>query len=401
MSGAQALILAGGGAFAAYEVGVLKALAGGRSPATGYRPLEAAFFFGTSAGAFNAAMLAAEAGADLLPSVLALEHAWLDEIAERPGGGNGVFRWRAEPGRLLDPAFWARQKPLRLLSELAEDGSFFARDLASRAAAFARSSGPLERRAIELIDLTALVSTAPFLELLRRIVPFERLRLSPRALRIAATNWETGELRIFTNQHLGYELGPRIIAASSAIPGLFPPVTVGADTYVDGGLLMNTPLVPAIACGATTMHAVYLDPDVSNIPLADLQTTLATLQRGFIIALAAVFNRDIERAAEINAGLDALEGRGGAGTADLVRAAGAIALRGDTAAPFARLTIHRYHPLGELGGPLGVLDFRRRKLEELIERGFAEARNHDCEESGCVLASRPSSAPGDRDGKEI
>jgi len=51
----QAAILSGGGATGAFEVGVLKALIKGMSPATGNQPLSFDIVTGTSVGAFNAA----------------------------------------------------------------------------------------------------------------------------------------------------------------------------------------------------------------------------------------------------------------------------------------------------------------------------------------------------------
>ena len=57
--------------------------------------------------------------------------------------------------------------------------------------------------------------------------------------------------------------------------------------FVDGGVLMNTPLSPAIHSGARVLHVIYLDPDIKCLPLSDLQTTLGTLQRIMTIARAA------------------------------------------------------------------------------------------------------------------
>ena len=54
----SAIVLSGGGAKGAFEVGVLLALAEGRSAATGHRPLSTDIYTGTSVGAFNATFLA-------------------------------------------------------------------------------------------------------------------------------------------------------------------------------------------------------------------------------------------------------------------------------------------------------------------------------------------------------
>ena len=49
----------------------------------------------------------------------------------------------------------------------------------------------------------------------------------------------------------------RNVMASSAIPGVFPPVTRGEQTLIDGGVVAHVPLLPAKDLGARTM--VVLD----------------------------------------------------------------------------------------------------------------------------------------------
>ena len=71
------------------------------------------------------------------------------------------------------------------------------------------------------------------------------------------------------------ELGPRAILASAAIPGFFPPTEVGAQPFVDGGVVLNTPLVPAIEAGADILHVIYMDPDVSKYTAAGFRQHLA------------------------------------------------------------------------------------------------------------------------------
>jgi NTE family protein len=63
----------------------------------------------------------------------------------------------------------------------------------------------------------------------------------------------------FTNEGMSEADAVSILMASAAIPGFFPPRKVGENTYVDGGLVMNTPLRPAIDDGADEIHIVYLD----------------------------------------------------------------------------------------------------------------------------------------------
>jgi NTE family protein len=43
------------------------------------------------------------------------------------------------------------------------------------------------------------------------------------------------------------------ILASAAIPGVFPPVAIGGELLVDGGVAANTPIATAIRLGATRL----------------------------------------------------------------------------------------------------------------------------------------------------
>lgn len=384
-----ALILSGGGAFAAYEVGVLKALSQG-VPATGGQPLDIDIVTGTSAGGFNAAVILAQADAASPAIAKRLEQVWLDEVAgSRADCGNGVFRWRVDPATVFNIGCFLRH-PQRFVLDAVADSSYLASELLARAQRFGRETGSFERRILELFDLSVLVSTSPFLDLIRRTVSFDAVRRSRREIRIAATNWNDGTVRIFSKDDMTDALGPRIIQASAAVPGFFPPITVGLQVFVDGGVLMNTPLLPAINLGADVFHVVFLDPDLSQVPLERLQTALGVLQRALAVNNAANFNRDILTAAEINRGLAVLAGAGAPSLGsseehDYVRILGKAVRRLAASSTLRPLTIHRYHPRDELGSTLGFMDFERETVARLITRGYEDTMRHDCDASGCVF----------------
>src|SRR4030095_16417708 len=94
--GKQAVILSGGGANGAYEVGVMKALFAGLSPATNHEALAPDIFTGTSVGSYNAAFLVAQWDAYGPTAIANLERVWLDRLSDSAQRcGNGVFRIRA------------------------------------------------------------------------------------------------------------------------------------------------------------------------------------------------------------------------------------------------------------------------------------------------------------------
>ena len=60
-------------------------------------------------------------------------------------------------------------------------------------------------------------------------------------------------------------IGPPHALASAAIPILFPPVRIGGDLYVDGGVRQNTPIAPALRAGATHVFAIGLSREERGI----------------------------------------------------------------------------------------------------------------------------------------
>lgn len=389
------IVLSGGGANGAYEVGVLKALFNGKSPATDCTTFDPQIFLGTSIGSYNASLLASKWDEMGSAAVGDLERAWLDVLAADSTGRNGGYRFRGDPSYFLNPSSYL-PNPLSPFLQLVQDSAFLSWEGVQRGVNFARSNENVRERIAELFDFSAFISTEPWEQTIRQTIRFGAIRRTKRKLRVMATNWATGELRIFTNHEMTDNLGPRAILASSAIPGVFPPVFVGAEPYVDGGVLMNTPLQPGIAEGADVLHVIYLDPDVAAIPLESLQSTVASNYRLQTISWAALVNDDIEDAAMINRGLQILrniETGAEVGDTDLLTLAKGMSKIVPRLKQFIRyrpLTIHRYHPAEELSnGALGLLNLDRDHIEDLISKGFADALLHDCEKSGCILPDAP------------
>lgn len=385
-----AVVLSGGGANGAYEVGVLKALMSGKSHVTGYQPLEPDIITGTSIGALNAAFLVSqwdEYGP--ATSVGQLERFWLQELAGNVRT-NGVFRLRGNPLELLDPECYV-PNPLQPFLRLARDGGFLAWEGLQRFVDFLqRTDGSsLERRLVQLVDISLLIDLGPLEGTLRKL-DYNAIQRSGKWLKVAATNWATGELRVFWNHDMTENFGPLALRASAAVPGIFPPAEFGSQPFVDGSVLMNTPLSLAIHAGADILYVIYLDPDIGNIPLSRIPQSYSTMQRMFQISWAAAYNADIAAAARINrtlAGVEevrtklALDDAAAGLVRDLVQGR-----QSPDRPPLRPLTIHRYHPRDPLAGELSFLNFDPDRIERLIERGYRDAIYHDHDESRDIFA---------------
>jgi predicted acylesterase/phospholipase RssA len=365
----SALVLSGGGAQAAYEVGVLIALLEGRSPATGYTPLDFGVVTGTSAGSVNASLLLSAIGDGVGPATEYMQRIWLDQIAEAPGtSNNGVFRMRADPVAFLQPSRYT-PNPVSPFLEFLEDSAFLSQELFKRSADFFLSDQKIGKRALGFVDLAAFISSDVLMATLARTIKLDRIRHSKKVLKISCTNWRTGLAALFGNQDMTEEQGLRIIQASSAIPGVFPPVEIGGELYADGGVVMNTPLKPAIDAGADILHVIYTDPTLSRVPLPATPNTASTIHRALLMALGTIFKQDIDLAGETNLSVARLHGNEG----DIFA----------TGKGHRQLTIHRYNPFEDQN--VGWLSFHREDLQRLIEVGFKDGVEHDCVRSKCIL----------------
>lgn len=90
-------------------------------------------------------------------------------------------------------------------------------------------------------------------------------------LGVVATNLTRGEKRVFSEGDLG-----TAIMASTAIPGVFEPVDIDGDLYVDGCLTASVDLATALTMGASEILAIDLTPPPS---LARPRTVLGVLRQ--------------------------------------------------------------------------------------------------------------------------
>jgi predicted acylesterase/phospholipase RssA len=141
-------VLSGGGGFGAFEVGVLKALVSGRSPATLGVAFQPEIFTGTSVGAYNAAVLAFRPDLNIEAAVTHLEDLWLHRIAGDLAD-NGVLHIRGNPLWLFDVNKLISDSRLHLTSA-ARDAVYLSNCTVKLLANFLSSPLPLFDRTLDM-----------------------------------------------------------------------------------------------------------------------------------------------------------------------------------------------------------------------------------------------------------
>ena len=204
--GQVVLVLQGGGALGAYQGGVYEALheAG----------LEPDWLIGTSIGAINGALIAANE-----------PQARLERLRE-------FWRRIVQDAPLYGPVLWPG------IGEAVEHLSTLTRGVpgffAPRLPTWGGVSAPVG------VDLASYYSTAPLRETLSELLDLEILKQKKPRLTIGAVNVPKGEMRYFDSR--GMALGVDHVMASGALPPWFPAIRIDGEAYWDGGVYSNTPM---------------------------------------------------------------------------------------------------------------------------------------------------------------
>jgi len=258
---AVGLVLSGGGARGAYEIGVLKYLREKLSD------LDTRFdvITGSSVGAINGAFLAATAERPRA-QVHMLERVWL-ELS-------------------LDELYPVGLKQLRELPRFLLGGV-----LTDRAPHGAAIGGVVdERRLAEILD-----TKIPW-----RGIGENLQRGHLRAFACAATEVATGIATLFVQTASGRvefaaapdevvvhtAIGRAHAMASASIPGLLPAIRIGEQFFVDGSLRHNTPMRPAMRLGAERLLVIGLRPQESVSKLRARQRAQAVTRYPSALFLA-------------------------------------------------------------------------------------------------------------------
>ncbi len=136
-----------------------------------------------------------------------------------------------------------------------------------------------------------LISSDNLRSILERHVPYSRIEHAAVSLHIVATELKSGRAAVMSS-------GPAVPAllASTAIPGVFPPVTIGRREYVDGGVANHAPVTVALGLGAQRIYVLPVGyPWVNRQPKSALGMALHALARIVDQKLDAdvAFNRDV------------------------------------------------------------------------------------------------------------
>lgn len=219
--GRIALVLQGGGALGAYQVGVYEAMheAG----------LEPDWVSGVSIGAVNAAIIAGNKPENRL-----------DRLTDF---------W----SRITDRTVWLHTPDGDIFRQMRNAASAFHTMVMGQPGFFAPHKLNPWLSPAGAKSATSYYDSSPLRETLLELVDFDLLNNGDCRFSVGAVNVTSGNFIFFDNAK--HRIGPEHIMASGALPPAFAPVQIGTDYFWDGGIVSNTPL----------QHLLAQDDDINSL----------------------------------------------------------------------------------------------------------------------------------------
>ena len=271
------LVLSGGGARAAYQVGVLKAISR-LLPNERGNPFD--IISGTSAGAINAVALASYAGHYRL-GIRQLERIWKNFSCDQ------VFR-------------------SNFTSVLSWSMKFFMNSF------FGYKAG----------EPVSLLDNTPLKQLLSKFISFDNIQKAIdnqdlHALSVTASGYSTGESVSFFQAHNSIKNWQRLrrigvrsriniqhLLASSAIPTVFPAVKINREFFGDGAIRQLAPISPVLHLGASKILVIGVSGDKHKRKPRETMTSYPSMGKimnhMFNAAFLDSMESDVERLTRVN-----------------------------------------------------------------------------------------------------
>jgi NTE family protein len=258
------LVLQGGGALGAYQIGAFEAL-----HAAGFGP---DWLAGISIGAFNAAIIAGNEPAERLDKLLGFWH----DISWPEFGAAASF---------LPLQIWHDNFSSGEAVAFGQPNFFSPRPLSPYLLNAATPD------ALSFYDTNALTDTLP------RYASFDRINRKATRLTLGTTNLSSGALEFFDSAV--QPLRPAHVIASGSLPPGFPATEIDGVYYWDGGCVSNTPLEAiAAAQGSEALRVFVIDLwDAAGLLPATMNDVLWRIKQIQYAGRAAHDLRMIETAA--------------------------------------------------------------------------------------------------------
>jgi len=187
--------------------------------------------------------------------------------------------------------------------------------------------------------------SSPLHNLLKSTVSLDKIRECGKQVNVGTVSLSTGKYTIFdqTSDHF-----IDAVIASASFPGMLTPVSFLGQLWTDGGVKEISPIKKAVELGADIIDVIITNPATRTKKFIENPTTVDILKRSIDLSTDKIMANDIEKVEMYNI----------------------LAQNMLTHKKFVKLNIIR--PENNLIEDL--LDFRPDKIQEMMEKGYNDAK---------------------------
>lgn len=189
--------------------------------------------------------------------------------------------------------------------------------------------------------------SSPLHTLLKSNLSLEKIRQSGKMVSVGTVSLSSGKYTIFdqTSDHF-----IDAVIASASFPGMLTPVSFLGQLWTDGGVKEISPIKKAVELGADIIDVIITNPKTRTRKFIESPTTVDVLKRSLDLSTDKIMANDIEKVEMYNK----------------------LAEIGATEKKFVQLNIIRpdFNLIEDL------LDFSPAKIQEMIARGYNDAKSN-------------------------
>jgi NTE family protein len=188
--------------------------------------------------------------------------------------------------------------------------------------------------------------SSPLHNLLKSGIDLEKIRESGKHVNVGTVSLSSGKYTIFdqTSDHF-----IDAVIASASFPGMLTPVEFLGQLWTDGGIKEISPIKKAVELGADIIDVIICNPITRVKKFIENPTTVDVLKRSMDLSTDKIMANDIEKVEMYNI----------------------LAKNGLTEKKYVQLNIVR----PDLNLIEDLLDFRPEKIQEMMEKGYNDAKN--------------------------
>lgn len=188
--------------------------------------------------------------------------------------------------------------------------------------------------------------SSPMHNLLKGGIDLEKIRESGKQVNVGTVSLSSGKYTIFdqTSDHF-----IDAVIASASFPGMLTPVEFLGQLWTDGGIKEISPIKKAVEIGADIIDVIICNPKIRVKKFIENPTTVDVLKRSMDLSTDKIMANDIEKVEMYNI----------------------LAQNGLTDKKYVQLNIVR----PDLNLIEDLLDFRPEKIQEMMEKGYNDAKS--------------------------